>query len=157
TRISPRTLGGTNSMKRRSRASQDRYAAKLLFQFRVMVDGKPNKKRTCEERVIVLSAETADAALKKAKAYGKAAKHTYKNNYGNSVHFELVGILDLLRLGAECEDDEVWYDITERLEPMERRRSIIPPEKKLNAIAWEIGATQQRAPGRRAPVRSARA
>jgi len=117
------------------RGSHERYAAKLLFQYRVMVDGKPNKKRTCEERVIVVTAQAADEALMKAKAYGKAEKLTYKNNDGNPVHFELVGILDLLHLGLECEDEEVWYDITERLEPMERRKKIIPPERKLNAIA----------------------
>jgi len=121
-----------------------------------MVDGKPNKKRTCEERVIVLTARTADEALRKAKVYGKAERHTYNNNYGNPVHFELVGILDLLHLGPECEDGEVWYDITERLKPMERRKKIIPPEHKLNAIAWMLRATQQGAPGRRPRLASAR-
>gem|GEM_PF-7081255 len=31
------------------------YAARLLFQFRVMVDGSPGARRTCEERSITFS------------------------------------------------------------------------------------------------------
>jgi hypothetical protein len=53
---------------------------------------------------------------------------------GNAVHFEFIGVLELLRLDPACETDEVWYDITNRLRPMERRATIIPPESKLSAI-----------------------
>ena len=51
--------------------------------------------------------------------------------------FEFVGVTDLLKLGLECEADEVWYDIVQKLKPMERRRELIPPPERLNAIAWE--------------------
>lgn len=115
----------------------DRYSAKLLFQFRVDVDGDPGKRRLCEERIIVLEAGTAQAALKKAHRRGKDAEHSYANDNGNIVHFEFIGIVDLLLLGAECNDDEVWYDIRERLLPMERRDKLIPPESELNAIRNE--------------------
>ena len=111
-----------------------RYAAKLLFQFRVLVAGSPGVRRTCEERIITLSATHAQAALRESKRRGRAAQHRYKNSDGNAVHFEFVGVLELLRLDPACEADEVWYDITDRVRPMERRASIIPPESRLSAI-----------------------
>ena len=90
--------------------------------------------RLCEERIILLSANSGRAALKKAKERGKAAQHSYKNDDGTAVHFEFVGILDLLHLGVECEPDEVWYCITQRKLPKERASEILPPEESLNAI-----------------------
>ena len=45
--------------------------------------------------------------------------------------------MDLLDIGIECGPDEVWYDITTRKRPMERRDELIPPDEKLNAIFWE--------------------
>lgn len=111
-----------------------RYAAKLLFQYRVIVDGSPGVRRTCEERIITLSATHGRAALRDAKRRGRAAQHRYKNSDGNPVHFEFVGVLELLRLDPACESDEAWYDITERVRPSERRASIIPPESHLSAI-----------------------
>lgn len=59
------------------------------------------------------------------------------NSDNNSVHFEFIGILDLLKLGVECGADEVWYDIITLKRPKERAKSILPPEGKLNAIYWE--------------------
>jgi hypothetical protein len=50
------------------------------------------------------------------------------------VRFEFVGVLDLLELGLECEADEVWYDTRQMLTPMERRESLIPPERELSAF-----------------------
>jgi hypothetical protein len=41
--------------KRRSKP--ERYAAKLLFQFRVEVNGDSGKRRLCEERIVVLEAQ----------------------------------------------------------------------------------------------------
>lgn len=111
-----------------------RFAAKLLFQFRVMVDGSPGARRLCEERIVTLTATNAKAALAEAKRIGRAARYRYKNAAGNPVHFELVGVMELLCLGSECRPNEVWYDIVERMRPMERRAALIPPESKLCAI-----------------------
>ena len=111
-----------------------RYSAKLLFQFRVVVAGDSGKRRLCEERIIALEARSAKSALTKAKREGKRGEHQYQNADGNKVHFEFVGVVDLLHLGNECGADEVWYDICERLSPMERRDLLIPPENELNAI-----------------------
>ena len=99
-----------------------------------MVDGSPGTRRTCEERIVTVSATHGQAALREAKRRGRAAQHRYKNSDGNPVHFEFIGVLELLRLDTVCEPDEVWFDITERVRPMERRASIIPLESWLSAI-----------------------
>lgn len=119
--------------------AQERYAAKLLFQFRVTVDGDDGVMRTCEERIVVLRATHARDALARVKRYGRKEQHAYRNDDGNPVHFEFVGVLDLLLLGPECEDDEVWYDIVTRKQPMERAAAILPDESSLCAIRNESG------------------
>jgi hypothetical protein len=136
-------------MTRRPRPLQ-RYAAKLLFQFRVVTDGAANKRRTCEERIIQFKAPTVKDALRYAKRYGRDEQHSYKNNSGGKVYFEFVGVMELLHLGAECEPNEVWYEIIELLKPMERRRRFLPPEAQLNAVAWMNRAIQQRVGNARA-------
>jgi hypothetical protein len=102
-----------------------------LFQFRVDVDGDPGKRRLCEERIINFSARSPREALQRAKRRGKKGEHSYKNSDGNTVSFEFVGTIDLMSLGVEAEADEVWYDIRERVLPMERRSKIIPADDVL--------------------------
>ncbi len=109
------------------------YAVKLLFQWRVMVDGSPGIRRTCEDRIVCLAAKSARAALAAAKRSGRSEQFTYKNSDGNPVHFEFVGVMELLRLDS-YHPEEVWYDIVERVRPMERRVALIPPESQLCAI-----------------------
>lgn len=130
-------------MKRESSNQDDRYSAKLLFQYRVIVGGKSNVMRTCEERMVVLRARSARSALARARRRGNAAEFQQINPAGNKVFFEFVGVLDLLRLGPECEEDEVWYDIKVIKQPKERSKKMIPPERKLNAIYW-AGANKPR-------------
>jgi hypothetical protein len=117
-----------------TRQATQRFAAKLLFQFRVMIGNDPGKRRLCEERIVVIEAASAKAALAEAKRIGKKAGHKYKNTDGNDVYFEFVGLLDLMHLGVECEPNEVWYEIREMLTPMERAAKILPKEKELSAI-----------------------
>ena len=90
--------------------------------------------RTCEERIVLFYAKTPRAALAEAKRVGKMAEHAYKNDSDADVHFEFVGVMDLLHLGIECDENEVWYDITTRKLPMERAQSILPPESSLSAL-----------------------
>jgi Domain of unknown function (DUF4288) len=119
-----------------SKQSGLRFSAKLLFQFRVESD-EPSIMRTCEERIVVFHAKTARTALAETKRRGKAAQHVYKNDAGAKVHFEFVGVMDLLELGIECGEDEVWYDITTRKLPMERAQEILPSESSLSAMRIE--------------------
>jgi hypothetical protein len=113
--------------------SEFRYAAKLLFQFRVVSNGSSGTRRLCEERIVVFPSSVARQALKEAKRRGRAATYRYQNTDGNTVHFEFIGVLELLRL-LESDSDEVWYEIVERVRPMERRSALIPPAHQLSAI-----------------------
>lgn len=119
------------------RSGKQRYSAMLLFQFRVVAGGRSNIMRTCEKRLIVFPADSAKAALAWAKRRGKESEHSYRNGNGNPVHFEFVGVLDLVHLGMECESDEVWYDIVGLKSPKERAKKLLPREQDLNAIQWE--------------------
>lgn len=117
---------------------QERYSAKLLFQFRVMVGGHPYKRRLCEERIVHFRAASAREALRMAKKRGRDAQHDFVNDEGNQVYVDFVGVMDLLCLcGIACDPDEVWYEIKQHLKPMERRDRFIPAEDKLCAIVNE--------------------
>jgi hypothetical protein len=116
-------------------ADDQRYAAMLLFQFRVVTAGVSNKRRLCEKRLILLTAPDGKAALRAAKKRGREAQHSYLNGDGGRVRFEFVGVLDLLHLGLECEPDEVYYQLCRLTEPMERRGKLLPPESRLQAVA----------------------
>jgi len=111
-----------------------KFAAKLLFQFRVKVDGQSNLRRTCEERIIHTKAIGPEEALENFKKYAKSEEHKYKNNEGNWVFFEFVGVMDMMHLGTEATKEEVWYEIKEYLTPKERRKKLIPEEKNLHAF-----------------------
>lgn len=97
----------------------------LLFQWRVMVGGDPGSHRLCEQRIINFRSRDDASALVEAKKRGRSACFRYRNSDGNPVHFEFVGVLDLLDLGAECSPDEVWYDIVQLIKPMERRKELL--------------------------------
>jgi len=112
-----------------------RYSAKLLFQYRADLGaGKSDIMRRCEERLIILPARNAQSALHKAKSHGKRHEFAATAEAGNPILFEFVGVMDLLEIGIECLPEEVWYNISTRKLPMERRNKIIPPEARLNAI-----------------------
>jgi hypothetical protein len=121
-----------------------RYSAKLLFQFRVVVNGASGKRRHCEEQIVLISARNAKDALSKAKRRGEKSQFDYLNDGGNSVYFEFIGVTDLLELGNECEPDEVWYDIFKLLLPSERRDKLIPLETELSAIKIEANRQKKR-------------
>ena len=86
---------------------------------------------------MTLKARTARRALAAAKRRGRSAQQSFVNAEGNRVYFEFIGVMDLRHLGPECEDDEVWYDLVERVLPKERKESWIPPESELDAILNE--------------------
>lgn len=121
-------------MKKKRLSKVSVFAAKLLFQFKVTIDGDPGKRRLCEERIVHVKAITARMALDAVKKIGKSAEHRYKNNEGTSVHFQFVGVIDLISLSDDYEPEEVWYEWKEIMTPMERRKKLIPAEKNLSAI-----------------------
>lgn len=114
-----------------------RYSAKLMFQFRVMIAGKSNKRRIVEQRIILFEARSAEEALISAKNRGKREEYNYKNDDGNDVFFEFVGVVELIHLGIETQTDEVWYDISEKITPLEKIEKHIPKNKCLSAFKYE--------------------
>jgi hypothetical protein len=115
----------------------NRYAAKLLYQFRIVINGKSNKKRNCEEKIILIKANNSENAYKKAIIRGKKDEHNFLNNDGNTVFYEFIGIMDLMHLGIETEEDEVWYEVKAYLKPKERKSNFIPKKNNLSSIRYE--------------------
>lgn len=108
-----------------------RYAAKLLFQFRVRTKAGDGKRRLCEERIVNFDARSPSEALRKAKRLGKTSELDYDNSDGNRVFFEFVGVSDMIKFTSVTSPAEVWYDIVQRHTPMERRTRLIPADKSL--------------------------
>lgn len=134
-----------------SRLTRDKtgiFAAKLLFEFYITVKGKAGVRRLCEERIVLIQAPAAAQALREANRQGRAGQYR-SPNAGNPLHFRFVGVMDLLRLGSECEDNEVWYDVAVRVRPMERKDKLVPPPEKLSAMREERELRQEGKSGRR--------
>ena len=109
-----------------------KFSAKLLFQYRVDVPGEePRAFRMCEERMVTFQSRNVKHALSRAKKIAQATTYDFENANGDRVFFEFVGVVDLLHLGAECQPGEVWYDIVDRLRPMERRAKLIRSDSEL--------------------------
>lgn len=111
----------------------DRYAAKLLFQYRrADARGRHQRRRVCEERVIHFQASCSESALEKARAYG--ADSEYRDTAaGRDVLVEFVGVLELDSFvdGADHDPVEVWWEFRECLLPMERREKLLPRKEQL--------------------------
>jgi hypothetical protein len=60
----------SKGQRRRKKETVARYSAKLLFQFRVVVNGDSGARRLCEERMIVFRAASPRLAL----AAGQASR-----------------------------------------------------------------------------------
>jgi hypothetical protein len=110
-----------------------KFAALLLFQFRVDKNGISNKKRICEERIIHFFEKSPDEALVKARTRGKEEEFDYEDN-GKHVYFEFVGIVELIDLISLGNEDEVWSILVEKVLPMERKNNLIPDVNKLNVF-----------------------
>src|SRR5262245_49123251 len=93
-------------LRRHSRQRMQRFAAKLLFQYRVTSQGQSNRRRLCERRIIMITALRPEAAFAKAESAGQQGEHQYRNSDGNDVHIEFIGVLELIHLGLECALDE---------------------------------------------------
>lgn len=111
------------------------FSASLLFQYRVILKGRSSVRRICEERIVLFKAQGARTAVAAANRIGSKGSHSYTNDEGNLVHFEFIGVQDIMHLGVECEPGLVWYTIRERLRPMERRAKLVlsPQEQLLRA------------------------
>lgn len=101
-----------------------RLAAKLLFQFRVMVDNSPGQMRVCEERYVTLPCDDPLKAVDSLFEIARKANNSYINDEGNNVYFEFVGVQDYILIGSECAENEFWYNIVVRKTPMENKKKL---------------------------------
>jgi len=123
-----------------------RFAAKLLFRFRPPNGGKRSSRFLCEERIVTLTAPNATSALKKAKRIARKGAHSYRVVTGGRVHFEPVGVMELMELGVETGPGEVWWDIYVR-KLSGRRSKLVPAERNLR-IFTDLASHAQRKAGR---------
>jgi|GEM_PF-983072 len=116
--------------------NMERYAAKLLFQWRPVRNGISRKRRVCEERIVTFTAQSPKEALVKAKNYGKEEEFQEDEDSNNCiVCFEFVGVLELKDISLSFSEGEVWYEITEMVSPMERKSKLIPLESELDVLS----------------------
>jgi hypothetical protein len=113
-----------------------KLAAKLLFQFRVVVNGSSGTNRQCEIRYIVIdNVINIDDSIEQLFVYGKKKNYSYINTDRNKVYFEFIGVMDYILMEEECDDNEFWYDFCGKKLPMENRKTLT---KTKNIIKKEI-------------------
>ncbi len=117
--------------------SGDLYAAKLLFQWRVIAGRKHYRRRVCEERIILMRARTPAEALSKSKRYGASECFT-DHREGRKTFFEFIGVVNLddMVMVTDLKEDpaEVWYELREMLRPMERKQRLLVPKRRMRAF-----------------------
>ena len=123
-----------------------RYAAKLLFDWNPDPITGGRVMRLSEERIVVFPARSARAAVVKAKRLGREAELRYDS--GHRLRF--VGILQLMELGFESAEGEVWWELRRRRRAKERAKALLPAERDL----WAFSDVASKPAGRR--VRRAR-
>ena len=111
----------------------NQYSAKLLFQWRPVRNGNSRKRRVCEVRIVTYQAASAVSALKKTKKIGKDGEYTEKKANGE-IAFEFVGVMELKDISTALSEGEVWSELVEMVEPMERQKQLIPDESELDAM-----------------------
>jgi len=111
----------------------NQYSAKILFQWRPVRYGNSRKRRVCEVRIVTYQAASAVSALKKAKKIGKDEQYTEKKADGE-IAFEFIGVMELQDISSAFSEGEVWSEIIEMVEPMERQKQLIPDESELDAM-----------------------
>lgn len=77
--------------------SKNKFAALLLFQFRTVKNGLSNKKRVCEERIILFEGDNASECYQLAKDRGKKEEFSYPDG-DVEVFFEFIGITEFIEL-----------------------------------------------------------
>lgn len=122
------------SKSRSARSRPERFAAKLLFQLRFENEGSTSPMRLAEQRIIIVEAPNPDHAYKQALRYGASKQESFLNEDGVEVRLEFVGVMDLMHLGAEADENEVWYEVKRMRAPLERKSRLIPRKSDLGVF-----------------------
>ncbi len=115
-----------------------RYAAKLLFQYRFPNEPQ-NCYRTVEEKLVGVEADSAKSAHDFFRKRGSMDTRQFTNDDGLVIKFEFIGIVEMIHLGEEADEDEWWYSVRRMKAPMERRNRLIPDASELSAFRHESG------------------
>src|SRR3989442_15799941 len=107
-----------------------RFAARLLLRLSPPIGARKSSRFLCEERIVTFSAPSATRALTKAKRLARKGAHSYRVVTGGRVHFEPVGVMELMELGVETGPREGWWDIYLRKLSW-RRSKLVPAERNL--------------------------
>ena len=126
-----------------------KYAALMLFQFRTEKDGSSNKKRLCEERIILFEGASAEECYEAAMNRGRDEEFSYEDG-DVEIFFEFLGVAEFIELDIG-EPDEVWSRFVEKVKPMENVNKLIPPKNELSAFKEKVVRKRGRicVPGRR--------
>jgi len=105
------------------------YSARLRFVI-LVDDGRPRKRNTYNESVVVFRSRSWNDAMKRALHLGRKAQTIYKNGKGQRVRWALVEVITLDLVGGSVDGKEV----TSRFEDRVSARPISPrtrfaPEK----------------------------
>ena len=104
-----------------------RYAAKLLFDWnRDPVTGSRST-RLFEERIVVFSARSAREALAAAKRLGGQSEV----RYDSGLRLRFVGLIQVMELGVECEEGEVWWEFRRRRMTIAQAKAWLPADRSL--------------------------
>ena len=125
-----------------------RYAVKLLFDWNPDPLTGSRVMRLSEERIIVFTARSARAAVERAKRLGRQGEL----RYDGGLRLRFVGVLQLMELGGECAEGEVWWEFRRRRRAKERARALIPAEKAL-LVFTDLSSKNN---GQRIPSRTTR-
>ena len=107
-------------------------ALKLLFQFRVEINGSSGVFRKCEERYIVI--ENVENVVDTINNFYKTRKewnHSFISTRGHKVYYEFIGVMDYILWGCEQSKGEFWYDYTIKKLPMENKSKLTMSKAEL--------------------------
>ncbi|MDO4627792.1 MAG: hypothetical protein Q4C70_01275 [Planctomycetia bacterium] len=110
-----------------------KLALKLLFQFRIPIDGDSGVYRRCEERYVMLNVQDGEDINQVIDQFYKKIKkedYVYQNTNGDQVFFEFVGVMDYI-VWDYREENEFWYDYRTRKLPMENKTKLTLSKREL--------------------------
>ena len=107
------------------------YAAAILSQCRVVINGTSSKMRRCSTEICLFKAKSDRDALRLAKKIGRSKEVSYENTDGNMVHVEFIGITDIEDITFRARFDEVYGRAFDMLNPMERKEHLTLSDEEI--------------------------
>jgi len=118
-----------------------RFASKLLFDWYPDPVTGSRFKRLFEERIVVFEAKSANAAVAMAKRLGERSEVRYES--GHRLRF--VGLLQLMELGTECAEGEVWWEFRRRRMTLgQAKATLLPTNRALYVFTDAQGSSTAR-------------